>query len=280
MDTKGMGCAFWLEKSLRLQMGLFLVAAVLLLKQPSTDAAALIRHANERLEAHQRIRDWTIWPGDDFPRTASTLKIKRHEIERQLGTSNPTAKQTAAAIDLAAMSSLERVELLSELENKYQLELDEDSFSKLQSTSELEEWLQRPESATAPLKRETPLSEWARAVLGPGNRIGADRINGVLMGSYGDQHLVTIAYDHVNVAIVVFASNLGLVEHRVQHNSRPPRPDHHHMLAPVHSDLSNAHKPACPECLKQKTVGPLARSVRCHVLQLEENCDSAPAPRT
>jgi len=58
-------------------------------------------------------------------------------------------------------------------------------------------------------------AEWARAVLGPGNRIGTDRINGVLMGSYGDQHLVTIAYDHVNVAIVVFASNLGVAEQTI-----------------------------------------------------------------
>jgi long-chain acyl-CoA synthetase len=137
------------------------VHAVLLLKQPSADVASLIRRANERLETHQRIRDWTIWPGDDFPRTASTLKIKRYEVAQQLGTSQQS-NQTAAAIDLAAMSSLERVELLSDLENRYQVELDEDAFSKLQSTSELEEWLQRPESASAPLKHEKPLSEWAR----------------------------------------------------------------------------------------------------------------------
>ena len=139
------------------------VHAVLLLKEPSADAASLIRRANERLEAHQRIRDWTIWPGNDFPRTASTLKIKRHEVAQQLGTSNPTANQKATTIDLAAMSSLERVELLSELESRHQVEFDEDAFSKLRSTRELEEWLQRPESASAPLKHETPLSEWARA---------------------------------------------------------------------------------------------------------------------
>src|SRR5207247_390744 len=140
------------------------VHAVVLLKQPSTDVAALIRRANERLETHQRIRDWTIWPGDDFPRTASTFKIKRHEVAQQLDATRPAAgADVRGAIDLSAMSSLERVELLSELENRYQLELDEESFSKLQSTRELEEWLQRPASAAAPLKRETPLSEWARA---------------------------------------------------------------------------------------------------------------------
>jgi hypothetical protein len=58
-------------------------------------------------------------------------------------------------------------------------------------------------------------AEWMRATLGIENRTGADRINGVLMGSYGDQNLVTIAYDHVNVAIVVFSSDLGTAEQTI-----------------------------------------------------------------
>lgn len=58
-------------------------------------------------------------------------------------------------------------------------------------------------------------AEWMRAILGPGNRIGADRINGVLMGSYGGQRLVTIGYDHVNVAIVVFAPDFGTAEQTI-----------------------------------------------------------------
>jgi len=58
-------------------------------------------------------------------------------------------------------------------------------------------------------------AEWIRTVLGPDNRIGADRINGVLMGSYGDQHLVTIAQDHVNIAIVIFAPTLGTEEQTI-----------------------------------------------------------------
>src|SRR5437879_12333419 len=62
------------------------VHAALILNDPSTDADELIRRANRQLEAHQRIRAWSIWPGNDFPRTASTLKIKRHEVAQQLGT--------------------------------------------------------------------------------------------------------------------------------------------------------------------------------------------------
>jgi 1-acyl-sn-glycerol-3-phosphate acyltransferase len=61
------------------------------------------------------------------------------------------------------MSSLERVDLLSELESKYQVELDEDSFAGLATTGELENWLRRPEIAVGPLRPEKPLSEWARS---------------------------------------------------------------------------------------------------------------------
>jgi long-chain acyl-CoA synthetase len=136
------------------------VHAVLILERPSTDVEALIGRANSKLESHQRIRDWSIWPGDEFPRTESTLKLKRHEIARQLY-AKPERAITALP-ELSAMSSLERVELLSKLENKYRLELDEDSFAKLRSSRELDEWLRRPGSAAA-IKPEAPLSEWARS---------------------------------------------------------------------------------------------------------------------
>lgn len=138
------------------------VHAVLILNTPGADVDALIRRANERLEAHQRIRSWSLWPGDDFPRTPSTLKVKRHEVARQMGTRQPD--RPSPATDLSAMSSLERVELLSELENKYQMELDEDSFSRLKSNQDLEAWLRVPgKTAAAAPERETPLSEWARS---------------------------------------------------------------------------------------------------------------------
>ncbi|PYS49874.1 MAG: hypothetical protein DMG13_22385 [Acidobacteria bacterium] len=137
------------------------VHAVLILKDPSADVQALIQGANERLETHQRIRGWSVWPAGDFPRTPSTLKVKRHEVARQLGT-QPQQTQRAE-VDLGAMSSLERVELLSQLEDQYQIELDEAAFSKLQSARELKEWLRQPQIAAAAARREAPLSEWARS---------------------------------------------------------------------------------------------------------------------
>src|SRR5204862_1035432 len=131
--------------------------------QPSTDVAALIGRANQRLEAHQRIRDWSIWPQNEFPRTASTLKLRRHEIALQLH-SGSSAEPAAGLPDISAMTSLERVELLSELENKYQIELNEDTFAGLKSTRELDDWLSRPETAAAPVEQDTALSDWARSL--------------------------------------------------------------------------------------------------------------------
>ncbi len=53
--------------------------AVLLMGESSEDPQVLIRAANKRLSAHQRISGWTVWKGEDFPRT-HTLKAKRQEI--------------------------------------------------------------------------------------------------------------------------------------------------------------------------------------------------------
>jgi hypothetical protein len=56
----------------------------------------------------------------------------------------------APQLDLSAMSSLERVELLSNLEDRYQVELDEEAFSRITTTQQLEDWLKQPQ-----LSRET-----------------------------------------------------------------------------------------------------------------------------
>src|SRR5262245_2526443 len=139
------------------------VHAVLILNETDRDVDALIRLANARLESHQRIRDWSIWPEDEFPRTPSTLKVRRHEVARRLNAKTSSAPARKLP-DLSAMSSLERVELLSELENKYELELVEELFSKLSSTSELEAWLQSQKNVAPPVELEKPPSYWARSV--------------------------------------------------------------------------------------------------------------------
>ncbi len=50
---------------------------------------------------------------------------------------------------------------------------------------------------------------WSLNYLGPNNRIATDRINRILMLSYGDQRIVTGLDDKVDVAPVFYASKLG-----------------------------------------------------------------------
>jgi long-chain acyl-CoA synthetase len=137
------------------------VHAVLIPADPTADMDSVVRNANAKLESHQRIRAWSVWPDDDFPRTPSTLKVKRQEVARLIATSMPHASE--AKPDLSAMSSLERVELLSRLEEHYQTELDEESFSRLRSTKELDEWLKRPVHVEGP-NNTRQLSRWPRSL--------------------------------------------------------------------------------------------------------------------
>ena len=57
-------------------------AHALILRDASANPASIVAEANRRLESHQRIQSWSVWPEEDFPRTASTMKVKRGEVAR------------------------------------------------------------------------------------------------------------------------------------------------------------------------------------------------------
>lgn len=140
--------------------------AVLILKSDETDATQIVDAANQSLAEYQRIRRWIVWPDEDFPRT-STQKPRRAEIAeaaqkvlRADGTESPIAKTALATLisqitkrsagDLAEnarldsdlnLSSLDRVELLSALEDRYQVDLSETRFSAVNTVGDLERML-------------------------------------------------------------------------------------------------------------------------------------------
>jgi long-chain acyl-CoA synthetase len=150
------------------------VHAVLIPMDRSSDLSRVIGKANERLESHQRIKGWSLWPENDFPRTPSTLKIKRSEIARRLGSSRaaaPQAEPSSETGDLEAIvarlarkpreeirsadlleddlgfTSLDRIELLAALEEAYSLQLSEEELKavhSVQDLSDLVERLQKP----------------------------------------------------------------------------------------------------------------------------------------
>lgn len=139
--------------------------AVLILKSADATAPHLINRTNEALAEYQRIHRWVIWPGEDFPRT-STQKPRRAEIAEtaqriMAGDGNRQSakrplsdlisritKHSAGELSANArldsdlnLSSLDRVELLSALEDRYQIDLSETRFSSVNTVGDLERML-------------------------------------------------------------------------------------------------------------------------------------------
>jgi len=126
------------------------------------DAESVVRQANHSLAEYQRINEWLVWPEEDFPRT-STQKPRRDLIQKavQDGTnqepsgSRPLAQlieritgRSAGRLSPTAnletelnLSSLDRVELLSALEERYQVELTETRFAAANTVGDLERLL-------------------------------------------------------------------------------------------------------------------------------------------
>jgi long-chain acyl-CoA synthetase len=140
--------------------------AVLLMKQDGVSAAA-VEHANQSLADYQRIRQWLVWPEPDFPRTPTQKPIlprirevvnKWNGAAQTAGTDSerPNGESLASLIaqitgrqvqlngkdanlekDLQ-LSSLDRVELMGVLEERYQVKLNEANFQDSATIGQIE----------------------------------------------------------------------------------------------------------------------------------------------
>ena len=161
-------------------------------------ARAAIAGANSTLAEYQRVHTWVVWPEPDFPRTStgkprlSVISARAaellsgnagagdasqnssrsaHSIESldQLvhrftphsprPTSGPSGNPNTLERDLS-LTSLDRVELMSALEEKFQVELDETAFSNAKTVADIQTLLKQPSA------RRTQYSypNWAQTV--------------------------------------------------------------------------------------------------------------------
>ena len=138
------------------------VHAVLLLK-PGIDVNAIVRDANMRLQDHQRIRAASIWPAATLPRTEGTCKLKRAAIREWVAAGEQPLKAEAGGtfealiarfaggrdvngattLNELGLSSLERVELMVALEDRFQTRIDEASFADARSVDELKQLVEQ-----------------------------------------------------------------------------------------------------------------------------------------
>jgi long-chain acyl-CoA synthetase len=167
--------------------------AVLLMRDSGADAAAAIERANKNLAEYQHIRHWMIWPDADFPRTA-TGKPRIDAIAQKIAAPDLRAKSTRGLDELIAkfsgkpalgtaadlsqsarleadlgLSSLDRVELISALEGRYQISINEAELSPDTTVAELSKILQHTEPLSArdsfPVWPQRRPFTWIRAAL-------------------------------------------------------------------------------------------------------------------
>ncbi|MFO7802335.1 MAG: 1-acyl-sn-glycerol-3-phosphate acyltransferase, partial [Desulfovermiculus sp.] len=137
------------------------VHAVFIFKDSRTRPEDAVQRANPRLEAHQRIRSWSVWPQSDFPRTPSTGKIQRRKVATAVSTQErPKAQADKSSVrgivagfasrevenisgqerleeDLG-LSSMDRVEIMSLIEQELGLTIDEQVMTSVRTVGELE----------------------------------------------------------------------------------------------------------------------------------------------
>ena len=143
--------------------------AVLILRDPKADAASIVARGNQSLAEYQRMREWFVWPDQDFPRT-STQKPRSNLIRDFVAARRAQAAGHQPSLDHPAsplseilsrisgkrardlrpdltldsalgLGSLERVELLGALEDRYQIDLSETSFASASTVADLEKLL-------------------------------------------------------------------------------------------------------------------------------------------
>ena len=145
--------------------------AVLLLNGSDGNSAAIIESANRSLAEYQQIRQSFIWPEPDFPRTSTQKPILPRILEVVQKATNGGLESAPARDSLAGLiahitgcpvqlrsgdsnletdlhlSSLDRVELMSTLEETHQLDLNETQFQDVSTIAQLEKLLTLGNSA-------------------------------------------------------------------------------------------------------------------------------------
>jgi long-chain acyl-CoA synthetase len=159
------------------------VHAVLVV-DPGVSADDVVRAANAQLNDAQKIRRALVWPDAELPRTEGTKKLKRAAI-RDWAKSGatprhaPTAQDSLlslvarytgredvapnATIEELGLSSLERVELMVALEDKFQTRIDEGAFAGARSVADLKTLVEKGAAGSGPPIEPVEFPSWNRS---------------------------------------------------------------------------------------------------------------------
>jgi long-chain acyl-CoA synthetase len=161
------------------------IHAVLLLDEnyQNLEIAKIIETANHHLTSYQQINSWSLWPLEDFPRTA-TRKVKKNEVEDFLKNNSDQKNQTAPTahsklvkilaqitktnINLITpntkiigelnLDSLGRVELIGSIEEELRVAISEQDINLNTTVHDLEELIK----IKKPISDPPSLKKWPR----------------------------------------------------------------------------------------------------------------------
>jgi long-chain acyl-CoA synthetase len=152
--------------------------AVIIPHDRKADVSPAIERANSQLAEFQQVRRWSIWPGQDFPRTSTQKVIKRKVAEKikakdvpsngddlasvigRISGDTPNSLDTSTRLSDLKLDSLGRVELLSALEDRYQVSIDEAAFTAATTIGDVQKVVRGEieEQVTTPY----PYPKWTR----------------------------------------------------------------------------------------------------------------------
>jgi long-chain acyl-CoA synthetase len=134
----------------------------MILRDRGLDPAPIVKRTNENLAEYQRINSWFVWPEEDFPRTSTQkprINLIQQTVQAELRTRGADHGITGPLRDLIAsvtrhhgtelssqinletdlnLSSLDRVELLGALEDRYRIDLNETRFAAVNTVGDLD----------------------------------------------------------------------------------------------------------------------------------------------
>ncbi len=175
-------CVVGLEKS----NGQVEIHAVLLPQNPKTfNPQEAVKLANQKLSSYQMITAWSVWPAEDFPRSA-TKKVKKEEVLKWLRAQsaavsvskaekeppaplmelvsqvtgapiNQIRANTKLASDLN-LTSLGRIELVARIEEKLGVAIEEPLIGLSTTIADLETMVKSKPA----VKPKLPLNQWPR----------------------------------------------------------------------------------------------------------------------
>jgi len=167
------------------------IHAVLLSEKADIDGGKIIEKANQRLASYQHITGWSLWEGDDFPRSA-TRKVKKEEVLLWLrkketessfvrtekvaktplmhllsditGTPVDNISDTTNPIRDLELDSLFRVELVARIEQRFGVLIDEAEITLETTVQELAERIAQAKPFVRTRFKKWPITWWARTV--------------------------------------------------------------------------------------------------------------------